>query len=341
MNVKVTTDWHIGAKRSAGSTPQSNESLKRFMLHSLSAALNHNQPHLILGDLLDQFTIDSSTLFDTYQVIFKFLSSGQELAVLRGNHDYHPRNLQVSSFDLLMGVLEHQFPQTLTVARTVREWKQFILVPHLPNNELLNIEIDRLKHTKDRVIVFHANYDNFHAEDTLHSLNLSPEVVSDLVGRNNTLVLGHEHDHRVLHDGKLLILGNGVPSSIADCLGSKFKFSATFNGLDYELEPMLAVEEVFARVDWRDLDHAPDKHFIRVEGTASADEASEVVNAVAALRQRSNAFCISNAVKVDGLAEFDKLAEMSYADVTSFDVLECLLAELEPREQETVQELLK
>lgn len=340
MRVKVTTDWHIGAKRTAGATPASNDALGTYMLESLRNALDPGLPHLIMGDLLDQFTIDAATLFNVYQVLQSFLATGQELAVVRGNHDYHPRASQVSSFDLLMGILEHQFPRTLTVAREVTNWGQFVLVPHLPNNDLLRIEVDKLSDVEDSVIVFHANYDNNFAADSQHALNLTPDMVGPLIKRGNVLALGHEHQYRTLEQRRVLILGNGVPSSVADCLGCDAKFAAYFDGPDYELEPMVHINEVFTRIDWRNLDTAPGYQFIRVEGTATAEEASEAVDAVARFRAKSQAYVVTNAVRVEGVAAFDDLAEMSLEQITSFNVLEALLAELTEDEGKVVKALL-
>jgi hypothetical protein len=340
VKVKLTTDWHIASKRVAGTTPASNQALQQYLLDSFKAALDPSLPHLICGDLFNEFTIDAGNLIATYEILSKFLSTGQRLAVLRGNHDHHPRGAQVSSFDLLMSILESQYPDNLTVAREVTEWHQFILVPHLPNNEILKIEVEKLAGVKGKVVVFHANYDNFHAADTEHSLNVTPEMAEMLLGNGNKLVFGHEHDHRLLFGGNLLVLGNGAPASVADCLGSGFKFASHFDGLDYTLEKMVVIDDVFARLDWRELEAAPEKLFLRVEGSASAQEAADAVSAIAALRQRSSALVIANAVKVEGMAEFDKLMEMSFDQITSFSVLDALLAELEPREQTVVKELL-
>lgn len=340
MRVKVTTDWHIGAKRTAGATPASNEALGAYLLQSLEKALDPQYPHLIMGDLLDQFTIDSAALLSVYRVLQSFLATGQELAVVRGNHDHHPRATQVSSFDLLMGILEHQFPATLTVAREVTRWRQFVLVPHLPNNDLLKIEVEKLSDVENSVIVFHANYDNNFAADSQHALNLTQEMADPLLKRGNVLTLGHEHQYRALEQRRVLILGNGVPSSVADCLGCDAKFAAYFDGPDYELEPMVHINEVFTRVDWRNLDTDPGYQFIRVEGTATAEEAAEVVDAVARFRAKSEAYVVTNAVKVEGVAAFDELAEMSLEQITAFNVLDALLEELSEEEGKVVKELL-
>lgn len=341
MKVKVTTDWHVAAKRVAGTTPSSALAMQDHILASLHDALDPTYPHLIAGDLLDQFTIDSHNLIRAYELCANFIKvSGKELVLLRGNHDFSPRGTQKSSFDLLGSILTAQFSGQVKVVTEVTEWRQFVLVPHLPNNDLLRLEVEKLADVKNRVIVFHANYDNFHAADSVSSLNLTEAMVAPLIANGNTVVLGHEHDHRKLFNGKLLVLGNGVPASVADCLGSKSKFAAYFDDTDYVLEEMVKVSDLYAEVDWTDLDDAPEKAFIRVTGTATAEQAAEVVAAVAKLRQRSDSYVVSNAVRVEGLADFETLSQASFEDIGKVDVLELLLEEFTAEEAKVIKGLL-
>ena len=83
----------------------------------------------------------------------------------------------------------------------------------------------------------------------------------------------------------------------------------------------------FIDTDWRHLDKDFDGiQFIRVSGNALAEEAEAAINAVNSLRKRSTALVISNAVRVEGLAEMDKLASLTLEDVSGFDVLGALCA---------------
>jgi DNA repair exonuclease SbcCD nuclease subunit len=337
----ITTDWHIGAKRSAGATPQSNAELTRYMLSSLESALDPARPHLIAGDLFDAFTIDTATLFETYHILDRFLATGQDLAVMRGNHDFSERGSQRSSFDLVMGILEHQYPDNLTVAREVTAWHHFVLVPHLPNNEILKLEVEKLSDVHHSVVVFHANFDNPFAANSEHSLNVTPAMVEPLIERGNVVVFGHEHVHRLLYNGMLLVLGNAVPASISDCLSGEAKYAAIFDGLEYVLHPRVVLNDVFQRVDWRDTGSAnPMAKFIRVEGEATSDEAATVVNAVSALRKRHDAYVISNAVAIGGIQEFDELTSVSFEDVSKVDVLGLICEDLTDREAKVVRGLL-
>ena len=328
----------------AGTTPATQQQLRDVLRDKLAATLDDND-HLIAGDLLDHFTVETSELIALYHVFSEWLTKyGRRLALLRGNHDFSIRGSQASSFDLLASILRAQFPDQVTVADVVTEWKQFVLVPHLPNNETLNIEVSKLKDVRDKVVVFHANIDNFFAAESQHSLCLSIEQIEDLVSRGNLVLCGHEHQYRELVNGRCVVLGNTYPSSIADCLGNDRKVAAYVTGTDIELEETWRSEGNYCEIDWQELRNgtaAPDEHrFIRITGEAKADQAADVVNVVAKFRQMSDALVIGNAVKVEGQVVFDEMALESTESIKAFDVLGCIFEKLEPREVEVVRSLI-
>lgn len=340
MATKLTTDWHIATKRVGGTTPESQGALCAYLRDSLAKQLDNND-HLICGDLLNEFTVPTHELVETYRILYGWLVKyGKRLALLRGNHDFSVRGMQMSSFDLLGTILKEQFPEQVTVATEVTAWKQFILVPHLPNNEILNLEVAKLASVRDKVIVFHANIDNFHAAETLHSLCLSMEQVEDLVSRGNLVVCGHEHQHRKLVNDRCVVLGNTVPSSIADCLGSPFKYAALVKGTDYELVQTWNADGNYAEVDWRDLSEVEGGDFVRVIGDAKAEEAAEVIGAISKFRQRWGGFVATNAVKVEGQQMVNDMASQSVEDIRAYDVLDAILQELDAREASVVRSLI-
>ena len=328
----------------AGTTPATQQQLRDVLRDKLAATLDDND-HLIAGDLLDHFTVETSELIALYHVFSEWLTKyGRRLALLRGNHDFSIRGSQASSFDLLASILRAQFPDQVTVADVVTEWKQFVLVPHLPNNETLNIEVSKLKDVRDKVVVFHANIDNFFAAESQHSLCLSIEQIEDLVSRGNLVLCGHEHQYRELVNGRCVVLGNTYPSSIADCLGNSRKVAAYVTGTGIELEETWEAFGDYCEINWQELRNgtaAPDEQrFIRITGEAKADQAADVVNVVAKFRQMSDALVIGNAVKVAGQAVFDEMALESTESIKAFDVLGCIFEKLEPREVEVVRSLI-
>jgi DNA repair exonuclease SbcCD nuclease subunit len=337
MLTRITTDYHIGAKRVGGTTPESQQALRKHLRDALANQLDACD-HLIAGDLFDEFTIDAADLVETYKIFSEWLAKyGKRLALIRGNHDFHPSGLKTcSSFDLLGTILQQQFPAQVTVANTVTRWKQFVLVPHLPNVETFLAEVEGLQCEEDKVLVFHANVDNHFVAESLHSLNLTMHQVDDLVSRGNLLIVGHEHQHRTLAYGGCLVLGNTVPSSIADCLGNQCKYSATVEGTEYTLSETWQSAGAYLEVYWNSLEDLPaNLQFIRVTGEATALQAADVIKSISKLRQKHSAFVITNAVRIEGQEPVT-----TTETIKSFDVLAAIFENLNEEQQKCVKELL-
>lgn len=338
MTTKISTDWHIGVSRSGGTTPASQVALRTALVDTLAECLDDN-PHLIAGDLFDKFQIDTSEVLKTYKVFAEWLAKyGQPLTLIRGNHDHNERGSQVSSFDFLATVLEQQFPTLVTVARDVTHWREFILVPHLPNQDLLDQAIENLGDVAGKFVVFHANLANKFAEASDHSLNVSTEQVVDLIGRGATLLFGHEHISRSLYNGRVIVLGNTHPSSIADCIGHGSKYAYAIDGGVSKVETWSS--EGYVEMDWQELDYDSTASFIRVTGSATVEQAEAVVEAVAKFRSKHSAFVISNAVRVDGVASQEALESASAETIRSFDVMSALLEGFDEREREVLRGLV-
>lgn len=345
----ILNDLHVGASRKAGTTPASQAALSEYIHQNFEALINAtDEDHIVInGDLFDWFEVPGTDLIRTFSVIDRWFMKGrqaQHLTLIAGNHDYNPRGDKVSSFHLLAHFLKVRRGMSVDVIDHTRGFSRVAdrvwAIPHMPNQDLFDIELSRAMADRGDILLLHANYDNNFAVESDHSLNVSREIAGQLVDRGWTLIFGHEHQVRVTES--IVIPGNQVPTSVADCLGCKGKYYLTLSGKETQLREWLNLEEdrVFTRTDWRNLDADPGYQFIRVEGTATAEEAAEVVDAVARFRAKSQAFVVTNAVKVEGVAAFDELAEMSLEQITAFNVLDALLEELSEEEGKVVKELL-
>ena len=344
MALKITTDWHIGVKRNAGTTPGSAEKLGAYLHSALHDALfsDLKSAHIIAGDIFDRFTVDTADLIHTYTTLAKWLDiSNEQLVLMRGNHDYQPRGASASSFDLLTHILSAQFPDQVVVVTEPTEWRQFIFIPHLPNNEILQLEIDKLRDVSRRIIIFHANLDNPWAAESQNSLNVSMDAANALVAQGNIVCFGHEHQPRTLNGGKIIVLGNVVPSSVSDCLGNDTKYHTLVDGLDVTRVPVLNVREVFCEMDWKELDETPaHMQFVRVTGDCTSNEAAGMISAVSKLRQKHSAFVITNSVKIEGIAQMEALTDLTQESLSRFDVMGALFEDMNEREQTTIKGLL-
>ena len=345
----ILNDLHIGASRKVGTTPASQAALTEHIHQHFEALINAtDEDHIVInGDLFDGFEVPGTDLIRTFNVLdhwFMRARQAQHLTLVAGNHDWNPRADRVSSFHLLAHFLRVRRGMSVDVIDHTRGFSRVAdrvwAIPHMPNQDLFDIELSRAMADRGDILLLHANYDNNFAVESDHSLNVSREIAGQLVDRGWTLIFGHEHQVRVTES--IVIPGNQVPTSVADCLGCKGKYYLTLSGKETQLHEWLNLEEdkVFTRLDWRNLDADPGYQFIRVEGTATAEEAAEAVDAVARFRAKSQAFVVTNAVKVEGVAAFDELAEMSLEQITAFNVLDALLEELSEEEGKVVKELL-
>ncbi len=345
----ILNDLHVGASRKAGTTPASQAALTEHIHQHFEALINAtDEDHIVInGDLFDGFEVPGTDLIRTFNVLdhwFMRARQAQHLTLVAGNHDWNPRADRVSSFHLLAHFLRVRRGMSVDVIDHTRGFSRVAdrvwAIPHMPNQDLFDIELSRAMADRGDILLLHANYDNNFAVESDHSLNVSREIAAELINLGWTLIFGHEHQVRVTES--IVIPGNQVPTSVADCLGCKSKYYLTLSGKETQLREWLNLEEdrVFTRTDWRNLDTDPGYQFIRVEGTATAEEAAEVVDAVARFRAKSEAYVVTNAVKVEGVAAFDELAEMSLEQITAFNVLDALLEELSEEEGKVVKELL-
>ena len=353
----LLNDVHLGVKRSAGTTPASAEALRASLQQAFEDTIyKHLDKDLcIVGDLFDAFEVEIEDVLKCYFALSKWLqwmNNGRMLYLVAGNHDIGKRNDKLSSFDVLAQILVDAFPDRVVVIRegleTVRGDLNVHAIPHCMNQDLFNIEMEKALSAAPGYLLLHANVDNGFAENSDHSLNVDAEWLTRL-SKKHTLLFAHEHQHRIMHydHNSIIMMGNQWPSSVADCLAHG---DAQRDGrkLAHVITPENGIEVIetwqrngdFIEMDWTDIKDVTER-FVRVTGTASAAQASDVISAIARYRAKSPAFVIANGVKVDGVQGMDDLAEVSFGQVKSFDVLKALLELLEPEEANVVRELLE
>ena len=346
----IINDLHIGCARSGGTTLQSQQALRNYSRAQLQRLLDlEDQEIIINGDLLDGFTIDTVELIKTYEILADWLDNGvRTLNLIRGNHDWSARAEKISSFQLLCHFLKCRFGRQVRVFDTGFECvgdENIYCIPHMPNQEAFNVEVEKAWAVDGagKFLLTHCNYKNTFAENSDHSLNLVDDQVGRLMMAGWTLILAHEHQQSDLRGGRVTVVGNQFPTSIADCIGSKGKRCVRIENGKMTFVETWAPQGEFAEIDWRSLSEPIVGHrFVRVTGSASAAEAAEVVNAIAKFRQSCapEVFVVSNAVKVEGAAEFESMAEVGVEDIKAFDVLGTIMEMLDEKEQAKVRELL-
>lgn len=158
-----------------------------------------------------------------------------------------------------------------------------------------------------------------------------------------TLVLGHEHQGYSLRGGRVVVVGNQFPSSVADCIGESRKFALRLmEDGKYESIETWDADGNYVEVDWRE-DEVPAAKFIRFTGDATASQAADVISKIAKFRQGcgDDILVVTNAVRVEGHDMGGEEAATNVEDIKAFDVIGAILNELTPEEAAVVKGLLK
>lgn len=345
----VLNDIHLGVERKGGTTPASQEGLRTYLFGSTRSLLEESTETvlLVLGDLFNEFEIAPRDWIDTYLMLANW-ALRKQLILVAGNHDWSPKGTKVSAFEMLCRVLKQEYDESVQVI-SIDQWQHIsvndIALAHCSNQDTFDIKVGEvLEECRAGTRVFlHANYHNNFAVESDHSLNVSEEMAKRFASKGATLYFAHEHQARTALGGSVVVLGNQWPSSISDCLNNDFKYAHVIDGGVRKIETWSRDCDMgFNEVSWRDLDqHVTTAGFIRIVGDAGTHEAGDVTSAIARFRTKAKALVISNATKVDGIAQQESLPE-TFEVAKRFDVMSFILDSMDnDRQREAIHQLSK
>ena len=313
----VLNDLHLDANRSAGATPASAKALREYSLNSFTNFLETvDEDVIIVGDLMDTWQIGLSTVLAVYQAFDRWLGKGHRLIVQAANHDLSTDSSRYGSLQFLMALFADRPNVQFVIHAGAWVAEGMYCVPHVANSDLFDMELAKVPECE--VLFLHANLDNPWACSSDHSLNVTREQLDKLPAK--LVYFGHEHHARRL--GKAFVGGVQWPTSVSDCLGKKDKFAYRITGTT--IEPIKTWDSAnYAEIDWRNPE-ASDAQFIRFVGHCKPDEAAEMANVIAAYRRSSDAFVITNAVKVGEDTEGAELELASLEAINKFSVMDAL-----------------
>ena len=353
----IINDTHLSVNRVSGTTPQSREDLRNYVFAEFDKLLDttdNNSDLVILGDLFDSFDCDARDWLEAYWLLTAWCAynSFHTLYLVAGNHDTSAKANRVSSFETMAAVLKGQFNNVFVVgiddACTIVGSPNVYIVAHHRNQELFDLTLAKVlsacKHGD--YVLLHANYDNKFAEQADHSLNVSEAQALEFTKKGVDLLFAHEHHHRreIPHGtpadgGSVVCLGNQTPTSVSDVLGRADKFYWELWEEGLRKHKFWEAKDNYAELDWRSLPQDNPAKFIRVVGDAVNAEAAQVIDAIHRFRQKSNAFVITNAVKIEGIADIESLPEAFEAS-RKFDVMEFVYGQLNEAEAGVIRKIV-
>lgn len=361
MKTLIVNDLHLGVQRTGGTTLASASALREYAHQKHGQLLrladaNDCSRVVVNGDLTDVYDIPLLHALRIYEDVDSFMTEYPNIEVIwaLGNHDLSKDSSKLGTVAFIGAILSYKHKLFRVVNSAQALDNDTYVIPHVPNQDIFEYELGRVPEGT-KYLLLHCNFDNTFACAADHSLNLSRDQAKALKARGITMIFGHEHQGREVLGGAVVIVGNQFPTSIADCLAHG---DAQKDGIkralvidhtnDPETEKLKFIETWasdaadgwFERIDWRDLKGTEEegRGFIRVEGEASSAEASDVIKAISAFRQRSQSFVVTNAVQVEKLEGMDDAAD-SIEDIRSVNVIDMLMEQLDPKQREAVQKL--
>lgn len=337
--MRLINDCHLGVKRQAGTTPESRRELEDAQFESFESQLPGDEHLMILGDLFDTAKVSFNIVWRTYKILAKYLrTASNTLYLVRGNHDASNVKGEMCSLDFLAELLKEAFgTQSVYITEPYTLKGGARVIPHLPNQDLFDLEVEKADKEGIHTLLLHCNYNNFFATESDHSLNITEEQAKKF----GTIICAHEHTPRqmILAETTVWILGCQYPTSIADCKNADVLTSTSyeFNTGDLTRNDVLPLQEVYMEFDWQELDKQAHK-FIRVTGEATVEQAGDAVQAISKFRKKSDALVITNSVKIAGLSS-EKELEQATEDISEMDVTQMLLDELKPWQVSAIKKL--
>lgn len=290
----IINDTHIGANRSAGTTPHSQFALKQALHSGLRALLPTEGDLLINGDLFDTNNVSLWDVMETFYILDDWLKAHptSNLYNSRGNHDASKNSVVLSSFDFLGGLLTRAHPQAYKHIVKPLMTEHGYIIPHCLNQDAFNQELIEVPACD--YLFLHCNYDNGFAAELDHSLNLSADQAAALTQVRKHIVLGHEH-HPNTH-GKIQIPGNQLATSVGDWQqGADKGFLRIVQG-EIEYVTWATKADQYVEMPYDRLEFT-DHPFVKVIGQAAAEDTGKIVTLLNRYRSKSTALVVTNGVK--------------------------------------------
>lgn len=324
MTYMIVNDLHLGLRRQTGVTKRSLASFNEWQFEQAKEILlSHPERDLILlGDVFAEFAVEYIVLQRIATILMLRLKLGhRKVLVCEGNHDLSKDQTKASAIRMLGWLLSALAPAGAVVYvgdGAVEIEPGVFAVPHLINQEAFEAALTGLP--KKSTVLLHANFDNPFAAEKLHSLNLSPAQAGDF----DMVLSGHEHVRS--HRGNVFMLGSPWPCNIGEAEVDHGYHLWDGPGHEPEFVPTWSSAEHCLAIDWKDLGSEISNtiQFIRVTGEAEAAEAALVIEAIDKFRASSDAFFITNSVKVGTISM--EAVEEAEANIEQFDPLKSLFA---------------
>jgi len=328
MKLGFFSDPHLGISRLSHATVRSSMAFRQFVFKrtlEVIEALKHNGAKKIIcgGDLFDTYTNDEAVIAQGWTVLMHCWKA------LAGNHDVVNRTDKIGSLQLLNKFSHHLFdeedlPVVVSPDPSKPDYRvaspdsssELVFAPHCLTQSIFEQSVEMAcefaekgKGARNIYLVLHCNvgvpgeaYNVVDPNGT--SLYFTEAMQERALSVYTRIFVGHEHPPRMLHNDRLIVMGNVFPVTFGE-LSDRFVYVLDTATDTLQTIETLQVADMYQELRVEDvldglapMQGAP---FIEIKGRLEAKRHAELAKAIANLWKQVDenlTFFIKNSVEV-------------------------------------------
>ncbi len=276
MKIRFWGDFHLG-RAISHSTEQGakkfNTMRKQIILSNYEGSFNIKSSNNIdfnLGDVFDSFKCSNNTFIDAIDLTSHFN------VVNFGNHDFARDSSKtsaledlkyISNFDL---VKDSEYDYSYDMRKVT-----VTIVPYQTTQakyeELLRGLVPPIAPGAIKILGLHTNIDSPYTSADIDN-NLTRDMIESLLERFDYIITSHEHNSRVLYDGRVIVTGSIIPMDFGQ-MTDKYLWVFDTETLTWDKTLLWSAIDNFKRVNVQEfLDLQTPFNFIEVTGEIQPSE---------------------------------------------------------------------
>ena len=277
MTWNIFSDPHLGVGRQAHTTAESSKRLDKALFNAAMQAKSDKMPNFIAGDLFDK-------TFNSERVICQGIAvASVDTVTLAGNHDETNREGTTCSLEVVQRagcyVMRNE---------KVGENKVFqpavgmFAIPHTTTQELFDEALKsaiELKQENDgnNYLFLHCNRGSPIGDKSDSTLYITDEQEDELLKHFTRIFYGHEHGHKVLKGGRVVVIGNTHPTSFSD-VSDKFRIELNTKTDEMQVINIWDAQKLYLELEvGTPLTTQGEQQFILVKGSATRTETAAYI----------------------------------------------------------------
>lgn len=338
MKIRFWGDFHLG-RAISHSTEQGAKkfnNMRKSIIDNNGYSCGYKDPYNIdvnLGDVFDSFRCSNNTLTDAVDLTSHFN------IVNFGNHDF-ARDLSktsaledlkyISDFDL---VKDNEYDYAFDMHKVA-----LTIVPYQSSQtkfeELLLNLVPPNSPNAIKILGLHTNIESPYCSADIDN-NLTKEMIESLLEKFDYIITSHEHNSRVLYDGRVIVTGSIIPMDFGQ-MTDKWLWVFDTESLEWSKELLWSVCDNFKRVLVQEfLDMQTPMNFIEVTGEIQPSDVLPVNKKITNWFRSGEVIAIRNNTQlIKSSKTIEKVSGLSWKDMVKSKLNEQQLKAFEELDHE-------